>query len=67
MAIYLCREMTGETSVSLGRRFDTSGAGITGRLDQVTNQLEADGKLKLRSNESERKYLIIEMRPQCLS
>ena len=42
VAIYLCREMTGETSVSLGRRFDISGAGIAARHDRIVKKLETD-------------------------
>ena len=46
VAIYLCREMTGETSVVLGWRFDISGAGIAARHDRIAKKLEADRKLK---------------------
>jgi len=42
VAIYFCREMTGETGVALGRRFDISGAEIAIRHNQIANQLEAD-------------------------
>ncbi len=48
VAIYLCREVTGETGVALGRRFDISGAGIAIRHNQIANQLEADCELKKR-------------------
>jgi hypothetical protein len=56
VAIYLCREMTGETSVALGRRFDISGAGIAARHGQIAS-------LRGGNIESKGKYLIFEMRP----
>jgi len=48
VAIYLCRELTGETGVALGRRFDICGAAIAIRHNQIANQLQADRKLKRR-------------------
>ena len=48
VVIYLCRELTGETGVALGRRFDICGAAIAIRHNQIANQLPADGKLKRR-------------------
>ena len=48
VAIYLCREVTGETGVALGQRFDISGAGIAIRNNQIANQLEVDRELKRR-------------------
>jgi hypothetical protein len=59
VAIYLCREMTGETSVVLGRRFDISGAGIAARHDQLAKKLETDRKLKEREHRIRRKILNI--------
>jgi len=59
VAIYLCREMTGETSVILGRRFDISGAGIAARRDQIVKKLETDRKLKGRGHRIRRKILNI--------
>jgi chromosomal replication initiation ATPase DnaA len=59
VAIYLCREMTGETSVVLGRRFDISGAGIAARHDRIAKRLETDRKLKGRENRIRRKILNI--------
>jgi hypothetical protein len=55
VAIYLCREMTGETSVALIRRVDICGAGIAARHDRIAS-------LRGGKTESEGKYLIIEMR-----
>ncbi len=59
VAIYLCREMTGETSVVLGRRFDISGAGIAARHDRIAKKLETDRKLKGREDRIRRKILNI--------
>jgi chromosomal replication initiation ATPase DnaA len=58
-AIYLCREMTGATSVALGRRFDICGAGIAARHDQIVKKLETDRKLKGRENRIRRKIFNI--------
>jgi hypothetical protein len=58
-AIYLCREMTGETSVALGRRFDISGAGIAAQHDQIAKKLETDRKLKGREHRIRRKIFNI--------
>jgi Bacterial dnaA protein helix-turn-helix len=59
VAIYLCRELTGETGVALGRRFDISGAGIAARHDRIAKKLEADRKLKGRDDRIRRKILNI--------
>jgi len=59
VAIYLCREMTGETNVAFGRRFDISGAGISVRHDQIAKKLETDRKLKGREDRIRRKILNI--------
>jgi chromosomal replication initiation ATPase DnaA len=59
VAIYLCRQMTGETSVVLGRRFDISGAGIAARHDRIAKKLETDRKLKGRQDRIGRKILNI--------
>jgi putative transposase len=48
VAIYLSREMTGETSMELGKRFDLCGAGITIRHNRVADQLESDPELKVK-------------------
>jgi len=51
VAIYLCRQMTGETGVVLGRHFGgISGAGITFKYKQVSQRIETDRKLKGRVN-----------------
>jgi chromosomal replication initiation ATPase DnaA len=59
VAIYLCGEMTGETSVALGRRFDISGTGIAARHDQIVKKLKTARKLKGRENRIRRKILNI--------
>jgi len=59
VAIYLCRELTGETSAALGRRFDITGAGIAARHDRIAKKLEADRKLKGRDDRIRRKILYI--------
>lgn len=59
VAIYLCRQLTGETGVALGRRFDISGAGIAARHDRIAKKLEADRKLKGRDDRIRRKILNI--------
>jgi putative transposase len=51
LAIYLCREMTGETGVALGRHFGgISGSGIVFKYNQIANQIESDPKLRGRIN-----------------
>jgi REP element-mobilizing transposase RayT len=51
VAIYLSREMTGESGVALGRYFDCiSGAGIAVRHNHIANRMESDRKLKRRVN-----------------
>jgi chromosomal replication initiation ATPase DnaA len=59
VAIYLCRELTGETSVALGQRFDISGAGIASRHDQIAKKYETDRKFKGREDRIRRKILNI--------
>jgi hypothetical protein len=51
--------MTGETSVSLGRRFDISGAVIASRHDRIAKKLETDRKFKGREDRIRRKILNI--------
>jgi len=47
LAIYLCREMTGESGVALGRNFGgISGAGITIKHNRIAAQIERDRNLK---------------------
>jgi len=46
MAIYLGRQMTGEISVAVGRRFDICGAGIAARHDRIAKKLKMDLMLK---------------------
>ena len=58
LAIYLCREMTGESGVALGRYFGgISGAGIVFKYDQIANQIEVDRKFKGRVNGIRKKIL----------
>jgi putative transposase len=60
LAIYLCREMTGESGVALGRYFDgISGAGIVFKYNQIANQIEVDRKFKGRVNGIRKKILNI--------
>jgi hypothetical protein len=49
LAIYLCREMTGESAVALGLHFGgISGAGIAIKHKQIASQIENDRKFKER-------------------
>jgi REP element-mobilizing transposase RayT len=48
VAIYLSREMTGESGVELGRYFGISGAGITVRHGFIAKELEKNGNLRRR-------------------
>ena len=59
VTIHLCRQLTGETSVALGRRFDSCGAGIAARHDRIAKKLETDRKLKGREDRIRRKILNI--------
>jgi REP element-mobilizing transposase RayT len=45
VAIYLSREMTGESGVALGRYFGISGAGVTVRHGIIANKIKKDRKL----------------------
>ena len=50
VAIYLSREMTGESGVALGSSFGISGAGITVRHGIVAEKIEKDRALKRHFN-----------------
>jgi hypothetical protein len=50
VAIYLSREMTGESGVALGRYFGISGAGITVRHGFISQNIEKNRKLKRQVN-----------------
>ena len=51
VAIYLSREMTGETGVSLGRYFGgISGSGVTLRYNHIDSKIQGDRKLRRRIN-----------------
>jgi len=55
VAIYLCWQLTGATSVALGRRFDICGAGIAARHARIAKKLRTDRKLKGRDDRIRRK------------
>jgi REP element-mobilizing transposase RayT len=59
IAVYLCRQLTGETGVALGRRFGICGAAIAIRHNQIANQLPADRKLKRRIDRIRKQILTI--------
>ena len=60
LAIYLCREMTGESGVALGRYFGgISGAGIVFKYNQIADQIEIDRKFKGRVTGIRKKILNI--------
>ena len=46
LAIYLSREMTGESGISLGRYFGISGAGVTVRHGIIAEKIKKNHKLK---------------------
>ena len=50
VAIYLSREMTGESGVALGHYFGISGAGITVRHGFISENIEKNRKLKRQVN-----------------
>ena len=50
VAIYLSREMTGESGVALGRFFGISGAGITVRHGIISEKIIKDRKLNRQVN-----------------
>jgi hypothetical protein len=58
LAIYLSRELTGETGVALGRYFGgISGAGIVVRHHQIANRIATDRRLKRRVNRIRKKII----------
>jgi putative transposase len=60
LAIYLSRELTGETGVALGRYFGgISGAGIVVRHNHIANKIETDRKLKKQVNRIRNKIINI--------
>jgi len=60
LAIYLCREITDERCVALGRYFGgISGAGIVFKYSQIANQIEVARKFKERVNKIRKKILNI--------
>jgi chromosomal replication initiator protein len=51
IAIYLARDLTGESGVRLGEYFgNTSGAGITVRYTHLSNTMSKNPKLKTQVN-----------------
>ena len=47
MAIYLARDLTGESGVELGRYFgNICGAGITTRYNHIANEIQGNRRLK---------------------
>ncbi|HTP05607.1 MAG TPA: transposase [Nitrospirota bacterium] len=58
LAIYLSREVTGESGVALGRYFGgISGAGILVRHNHIANRIETDRRLKRRVNRIRKKII----------
>lgn len=58
VAIYLSREMTGETGVALGQYFGgISGAGITVRYNHIKHKLQNDRKLKRQISNIKRRII----------
>jgi len=46
LAIYLSREMAGESGIALGRYFGISGAGVTVRHSIIAEKIQKNRKLK---------------------
>ena len=60
VAIYLARDLTGESGVNLGRFFgNISGAGITVRYNHLLKALEGNKRLKGKVNRIRRKIIKI--------
>lgn len=59
VAIYLSREMTGESGVELGRHFGLSGAGITVRHGFVSGDIVKDVSLKSKVDRIRKKIINI--------
>ncbi len=60
LAIYLSREMTGESGIALGRYFGgISGAGITVRCNDITKKIQSDRTLKGRVNRIRKRIINI--------
>ena len=58
VAIYLSREMTGESGVSLGRYFGgISGSGVTLRYNYIADKIKRDRKLRERINKIRKKII----------
>ena len=58
VAIYLSREMTGESGVSLGRYFGgISGSGVTVRYNFIANRIKEDRKLRGQINNIRNKII----------
>jgi len=60
LAIYLSREMTGESGIALGRYFGgISGAGITVRCNDIAKKIQSDRILKGRVNRIKKRIINI--------
>ena len=58
VAIYLSREMTGESGVSLGRYFGgISGSGVTLRYNHIANKIQRDRRLRERVNSVKKRII----------
>jgi len=59
LAMYLCRQLTGEAGIASGRRFSICGAGIAARHGRMAKKLKTDRKLKGRDDRIRRKILYV--------
>ena len=58
VAIYLSRELTGESGVSLGRYFGgISGSGVTLRYNHIANKIQRDRRLRGRINKMRKRII----------
>ena len=58
MAIYLCRDLTGESGVELGRYFgNISGAGITVRHNHILKEIQNNRRLKGKINRLKKRII----------
>ena len=58
VAIYLCRDFTGESGVELGRYFgNISGAGITVRHNHISKEIQNNRRLKGKINQLKKRII----------
>lgn len=58
MAIYIARDLTGETCKKLGECFDgISGPGITGKYNHISRELKRNRRLKARVDRVQRQIV----------